>query len=269
MRDIFLSIITINYNNSKGLEKTIESVVSQSCRDFEYIIIDGGSLDASVNVIKKFSDRINYWVSEKDTGIFNAMNKGIEIARGEYILFVNSGDMLVNNQILEEVKPYLSDAEIIYGDYEVVAPDKKWIKEYPDVLSFSHFKHDSLAHSAAAFTKRTAFRGELSRYDETLKVVPDWKWYLIGIFKYNYSYRHINKVIGVFDFSGNSATNPELTAKEKQQVFRDDFREIYKELTTLSTYKNKYEAFQNSRYIRFYLKLKKLISGKQLKKTSP
>ena len=87
-----LSIITINYNNREGLRKTIESVVNQTYRNFEYIIIDGGSTDGSVEVVKEYADRISYWVSEPDNGIYNAMNKGVLAANGKYIQFLNSGD---------------------------------------------------------------------------------------------------------------------------------------------------------------------------------
>jgi glycosyltransferase involved in cell wall biosynthesis len=87
-----LSVITINYNNAIGLRKTIESVVNQTFRDYEYIIIDGGSTDGSVDVIKEYADKIDYWVSEPDKGIYNAMNKGVAAAHGEYTNFLNSGD---------------------------------------------------------------------------------------------------------------------------------------------------------------------------------
>ena len=97
------SIITINYNNCEGLRRTIESVVNQTCHDFEYIIIDGGSTDGSVDVIKQYADQIDYWVSEPDKGIYNAMNKGVAVAKGEYCLFLNSGDSLHNNSALAKV----------------------------------------------------------------------------------------------------------------------------------------------------------------------
>ena len=87
-----LSIITVNYNNVKGLVDTIESIVNQTNNDFEYIIIDGGSMDGSVDVIKRYIDKIDYWVSEKDHGIYHAMNKGIKVATCEYCIFMNSGD---------------------------------------------------------------------------------------------------------------------------------------------------------------------------------
>ncbi len=87
-----LSIITINKNNAYGLRKTIQSVINQTYSNIEYIIIDGASTDGSIDVIKKFEDKIDWWASEPDTGIYNAMNKGIKIATGDYCQFLNSGD---------------------------------------------------------------------------------------------------------------------------------------------------------------------------------
>ena len=87
-----LSIITVNYNNVKGLVDTIESIVNQTNNDFEYIIIDGGSMDGSVDVIKRYIDKIDYWVSVKDHGIYHAMNKGFKVASWDYCIFMNSGD---------------------------------------------------------------------------------------------------------------------------------------------------------------------------------
>ena len=108
-----LSVITINYNNRDGLRQTIESVVGQTYRDFEYIIIDGGSTDGSVDVIKEYADKIDYWVSEKDKGIYNAMNKGVAVALGEYCLFLNSGDTLCHPDVLAQVQKAGTDADII------------------------------------------------------------------------------------------------------------------------------------------------------------
>ena len=108
------SIITINYNNKEGLRKTIESVVGQSFRDFEYIIIDGGSTDGSIEVIKEYAGKVDYWVSEPDKGIYHAMNKGVLQAHGEYLNFMNSGDEFYNNGVLQEVAPSL-DSDIVVG----------------------------------------------------------------------------------------------------------------------------------------------------------
>ena len=108
------SIITINYNNRDGLRNTIESIINQSYKDYEFIVIDGGSTDGSVDIINEYKDRITYWVSEKDNGIYHAMNKGVKTAHGEYLSFINSGDMLYNDHVLEDCVPYLK-WDIVHG----------------------------------------------------------------------------------------------------------------------------------------------------------
>ena len=97
-----LSIITINFNNHDGLQKTINSVIAQTWKDFEWIIIDGGSTDGSKNLIEQYDKYITYWISESDKGIYNAMNKGIKIARGDYLQFLNSGDYFYNEKVIEK-----------------------------------------------------------------------------------------------------------------------------------------------------------------------
>ena len=111
-----LSIITINYNNGDGLQRTIESVIKQNFKSYEYIVIDGGSTDKSIDVIKRNKNHINYWISEPDTGIYNAMNKGIRKATGEYLIMINSGDVLVNEDVLDTVFKKNNNSDIIYGD---------------------------------------------------------------------------------------------------------------------------------------------------------
>jgi glycosyltransferase involved in cell wall biosynthesis len=100
---ISLSIITVNLNNKKGLNRTIESVIIQSFLNIQYIVIDGGSVDGSLQIIKEHTSHIFYWISEKDTGVYNAMNKGIAAATGDYLLFLNSGDVLSNEHTISEM----------------------------------------------------------------------------------------------------------------------------------------------------------------------
>ena len=142
-----LSIITINYNNREGLRKTIESVVNQTCQDFEYIVIDGGSTDGSAEVIKEYSDKIDYWVSEKDNGIYDAMNKGIDKAKGEYCQFLNSGDDLYDNYVIEQIYPNLNESEIVVGKIflsNIASPSE----DIPSVSMLRLFSK-SLPHSSA------------------------------------------------------------------------------------------------------------------------
>lgn len=104
-----LSIITINYNNKEGLKRTAESVKRQRCKDFEYIVVDGDSSDGSKEVMQEYADTIDIAISEKDTGIYNAMNKGVKVAQGEFLLFLNSGDWLNSTDVTEVILSYLTD----------------------------------------------------------------------------------------------------------------------------------------------------------------
>ena len=97
------TIITINYNNGKELRRTIESVINQTLTDFEHVVIDGGSTDDSISIIKEYADRIDFWISERDKGVYNAMNKGLSHAHGEYVNFMNSGDSFYSPTVLEEI----------------------------------------------------------------------------------------------------------------------------------------------------------------------
>ncbi|MEG1573526.1 MAG: glycosyltransferase family 2 protein, partial [Bacteroidales bacterium] len=118
-----LSIITINLNDAAGIEKTLKSIwEKQSFRDFEHIVIDGGSKDGSVEVIKKYEKNLAYWISEPDKGIYNAMNKGIAKATGEYLLFINGGDWLADD-VLAEVFAIPFEEDIVYGDFTYVSED--------------------------------------------------------------------------------------------------------------------------------------------------
>lgn len=119
-----LSIITINYNNQDGLQKTIDSIVSQSFKDYEWIVIDGGSNDSSREVLERYCDHFTYWCSEPDRGIYNAINKGLEYATGEYIQFLNSGDWLYSKDVLEKAFSIIDGKnDIYYGDYVQVNED--------------------------------------------------------------------------------------------------------------------------------------------------
>ena len=181
------SIITINLNNDAGLQKTTQSVFGQNFKDFEYIVIDGGSKDGSIALIEANKDRLSYWISEVDSGVYNAMNKGIQKATGEYLLFLNSGDYLMHENILAEVATSLDGTELIYGNVFLIENSQKsWIGFYPAKLSFQHFVDGSLPHPCS-FIKKSVF-DKVGYYDEGLKIVADWKFFLHAICKFNVTF---------------------------------------------------------------------------------
>jgi len=219
-----ISIVTINYNNSIGLKKTIESVVNQTWKNFEYIIIDGGSTSEDVDIIKSYENQINYWVSEPDKGIYNAMNKGIKKATGDFIIFMNSGDNFTNLSVLEEVQSKLTyDFDIYYGDYYRIKSNSKRRKTFPESLTFSFFYSGSLAHPATFF-RRTLF-DEIFFYNESYRIVSDWEFFIYAICYKNVKYHYLKSAISDFDFTGISS-NPkfkELENQERKDVLKKYF----------------------------------------------
>ena len=209
-----LSIITINYNNVDGLKKTADSVIRQRFNNFEWIVIDGGSTDGSVSIIEQSARYISYWVSEPDNGIYNAMNKGIDAASGEYLLFLNSGDCLYNDRVLEECFPIEHKADIVYGDMAFSYKDHVVVHRYPDTLSFKFFLNGSLGHPSS-FIMRSILRDE--HYNEQLRIASDLEFWIKTALR-NGSFRHINKVVSIFDTTGISSTNQVLDREERQSL---------------------------------------------------
>ncbi len=224
-----LTIITINFNNKFGLEKTIQSVVNQSYSDFEYIIIDGKSTDGSIEIIEKYQNKISYAISEKDTGIYNAMNKGIKVANGEFLLFMNSGDTLIDNFILSKVvKDLDSKIGIFYGNMIFSIDGKPTMNcNLPNKLAFSFFLNFSLPHQAT-FIKKQLFN-EHFYYNESLKILSDWEFCIYCICKMNVLYKHLNYTISNFDGSGVSSNskNTNIIIEEKNQVIEKYFPLFY------------------------------------------
>ncbi len=203
MRDI--TIITINYNNAKGLKKTMDSVVSQSFQNFEYIVIDGGSQDDSVNLIHQTS-RIDYWISEKDKGIYDAMNKGINKANGKFCLFLNSGDYLFSSDTLESIHHLLTDdADIVYGNMKIEHENGNLTDGFMPVnISRSHMLRDTLWHPVSFI--RTSLFHQYGLYDLKYSIVADYKWFLDVIFNHNVRLLHADGFISVFEMGGVSSS---------------------------------------------------------------
>jgi glycosyltransferase involved in cell wall biosynthesis len=248
-----LSIITINYNDKVGLNKTIQSVISQSWQDFEYIVIDGGSSDGSEILIRD-QKRIDYSISEKDSGIYDAMNKGIKVAKGDYLLFLNSGDFLVNETILSQVVDKLdSKTSIYYGNLFYSNQGKRtllWTP--PSELSFSYFLNNSLPHPSSFIKKELFFKYFL--YNESLKIISDWEFFIYCICKMNEKYQHLDVVISDFDDGGLSSKkeNLEKIEFEKKQVLKNIFPLFYEDCKMI-------KEFQSRRFKHFmYLKNNKL-----------
>lgn len=194
-----LSIITINYNNRAGLQRTIDSVLFQTWRDYEWIIIDGGSTDGSKELIEQYQEHFAYWCSEPDRGIYHAMNKGIAEAIGDYLIFMNSGDAFYNENVLAKVFSVERTADIITGQV-VRADNNKLLRRYGDNLLLQLYTN-TINHQGS-FIKRDLFRNR--QYDESLKIVSDWKFWLETIIFGNAKVEVVNDVIAIQDMEGIS-----------------------------------------------------------------
>jgi glycosyltransferase involved in cell wall biosynthesis len=209
-----LSIITINYNNLDGLKSTVESIVNQTWQEFEYIVIDGGSTDGSGAYIESKTEHIDYWVSEPDQGVYYAMNKGIEKALGTYLLFLNSGDVLYNdNVLLATKKSLLLDMDIVYGDLWIVGEQGKGFRNrYPDFIDFPLLKQTSLGHPSTFMKKELFYTYGLYRTD--LKIVSDWAFFVKVLGRHKVSYCKIDHIIATF-YEGGLSTS---TVYHKQHI---------------------------------------------------
>ena len=233
-----LSIITINYNNLSGLRKTVESVFAQTCRDFEYIIIDGASTDGSKEYLdsinannvadKANTDKLqitNYKlqiISEPDTGIYNAMNKGIRFATGEYCLFLNSGDFLVASDVLERVFCTLVSADILCARCNVSDNGKVvWTSNPPQNVTFGTLYFVGLAHQST-FIRRSLF-DSLGLYDETYRYNADTEFWYRAIIIHNATTQRVDVITTDYNLDGVSATHKnDLSFKEEHRRIKSN-----------------------------------------------
>ncbi len=218
-----LSIITINLNHAAGLSGTIRSVAGQTWTDFEFIIIDGGSSDGSTNHIVEAGDLITDWVSEPDRGVFDAMNKGIARSRGEYLLMLNSGDILHNRDVLKKIFTDASVSEdILYGN--VLRESRGTVIDesiFPRELTFNFFRNGSLSHQAA-FIRRTV-HDTAGLYDDTMKYSADWKLFILAICRHNLTYRYLPELVAVCNCDGltcDPANFPGMRAEMERTLHR-------------------------------------------------
>lgn len=235
-----ISIITINLNNASGLKKTIESVASQSFNNYEYVVIDGGSTDGSFDIIEQNSAHVNHWVSEKDNGIYSAMNKGILAASGEYLLFLNSGDYLSAPDILQKISGYLGKEDIVYGNLYQLVKARLVETIYPATITAKYFFVNSIPHPAS-FIKKELFE-KYGLYNTKYKIVSDWEFFFLAVCKHNCTTRHLPFFVTVYNLLGISHTQSSLSQSEREQVYQEHFL----------AYKKRYEPVLKIEKILFY-----------------
>ncbi len=215
MKSPLLSIITICYNE-KQIERTCESIVNQTWQNFEWIVVDGGSTDGTLDILNKYRDRIDILISEADTGRYNAMNKGIKFAHGQYLNFMNGGDAFYNNHVLEKVfKDKEQTADVLYGKECAIDGKFLYICSFPKKLDITYWLKRTLNHQSSFFKKEIFEKYGL--YNEDYHVAAD-KEKFIQFFKKKCVFQYIPNVIALFDLGGISSNNLLLTEKEKRQI---------------------------------------------------
>lgn len=224
-----LSIITICFNDKEGLQRTLESVKIQTCKNFQYIVIDGASSDGTVDILTEYADVIDYSISEKDSGIYNAMNKGILLAKGKYCLFLNAGDSLYAATTIERVLPLLDGTDFVSGHTFCTFPNGK-TKVWKAVSNATIYLMSiySLSHQA------TFINTQLLRqrpYREDLRIVSDWEQMFYEIILKDRTYKCINLYICNFAQGGVSSFCPQKREAEREKVLKEYFSErVYQDL---------------------------------------
>jgi glycosyltransferase involved in cell wall biosynthesis len=227
-----ITVVTVVYNDAGGIRGTIESVVGQTYKHVEYIVVDGGSTDGTLSIIKEYASSIAMVISEKDTGIYNAMNKGIRHASGDYINFMNSGDTFAERTTLREVAPLLASREydVVYGNVIVKKADGAlWVREAPDRLKVMH--HIPFCHQST-FSKSSLLK--VMKFDEKYKMSADFKFFK-QCFLNKAKFAKINISVCIFSSTGISSSRRADGLRENIAVIneQDSFfkRLVYKART--------------------------------------
>ena len=212
------SIVTINYNNLSGLKNTVESVIKQKFNDFEFIVIDGESSDGSKEYLQNNSSRFTYWVSEKDHGVYHAMNKGLSKATGEFSLFLNSGDYFFDVGVLARVNKHINPTiDLVYGLIQWEGIEPLW-NPRSGIQAFEMVFQSLIPHQATFF--KTKVIQTMEGYDESYKVISDWGL-MISMIDQGYKTQKMDLIISICEAQGISGTYENLVQKERHHfLFR-------------------------------------------------
>jgi glycosyltransferase involved in cell wall biosynthesis len=210
-----VSIITVSYNSAATIEQTIQSVVGQSYDNIEYIIIDGGSTDGTLDIIRKYEDQIVYWVSESDAGIYDAMNKGIRVATGDLVGFINSDDWYADGAIAAVANHYVTtQADVIYGDITFMDGAVQRLKKYNKLNLATLYYKMCMCHQAV-FIKTRVQKKYL--FDCQYQIASDYK-VLLSLYQSGFSFSYIEQNIAFFRTGGVSTQFQYLMAREHRDV---------------------------------------------------
>ena len=199
-----ISIITVSFNVVNEIEQTILSVINQTYSNIEYIIIDGGSTDGTIDIIKKYSNHISYWISEPDKGIYDAMNKGIEKASGSYINFMNAGDYFYSNNIIAEIAKVNLKNDIIFGDTVICRNGQMQISKADPFYKYKRLRHKMGFVHQSVFVKTCLAKQNL--FDLNYKLAADYNM-IITLYRKGAIFYYIDLPIAYYDLNGVSSKN--------------------------------------------------------------
>ncbi len=236
-----ITIITVCLNSVLTIERSIKSVLSQTYKNIEYIFVDGGSEDGTLDAIKKYDKHVTHIISEKDNGIYDAMNKGLRLAKGTIVYFLNTDDLLYDESVFETVVKTFQRfplADVVYGNAKLVYEDGENADAvYPNNLDWNHFRDRSLCHQSV-FTKRSAFE-KVGLFESQYKLAGDYAWILKSIWVHDLNYQHVPKPLSLFSMSGkhSSPANALLLENERQTAINEYIAKRYDFAGTANKYK--------------------------------
>ena len=210
------SVITVCYNEASHIRETLDSIVGQTCADYELIVVDGGSTDGTRAIIEQYAAHIAWWCSEPDEGIYNAMNKGVRHATGEYVLFMNGGDSFHATTVLDDLVRQGLDADVIEGHAE--RKDNHALLRQPDDDLLHKLLTDGLSHQSALIRRALLLQYP---YDERYKIVADWKFWLQTLIADHRSYRFTDVIVADIDMTGTTYALFQQNLQERDAVLKE------------------------------------------------
>ena len=226
MNHPLVSIITVVFNGEKTLENTLKSIFNQTYPNIECIVIDGASKDKTIDIIKQYETKINYWISEPDKGLYDAMNKGLRVATGNYVFFLNADDVFFRNDVLEKVLLFESNADVYYGDAmfidenenELGVRSKVTPHKHPDNLNWKSLKYGMVVSHQAFIVKRSI----APLYNTKYKIASDIDW-MINVLKNASSIINTHLIIAKFKTGGTSTKRQKLAWKERYDILNSHY----------------------------------------------
>jgi glycosyltransferase involved in cell wall biosynthesis len=215
-----ISVVTVVFNAKDLIEKTILSVLEQSYKEIEYIVIDGGSTDGTLDIIKKYEDSIDYWISEKDNGIYDAMNKAIELFSGNFIWFINAGDVIYDEHTIANIVQRSNDADVLYGDTQLIDKNGKegLLLRSPRLISVRDFRFSvPVSHQSILIANKY-----VTFYDLNYRCASDHDWIIRSIGKAQKIVK-INQPISRYLLGGYSENNLISCWKDKIEIVKNNF----------------------------------------------